>query len=71
MTQDRPWTPQSAVAAAVARRLIESQFPDLAPARLAAGAGMVLLFFLLPRWLEKYDPWGVSRFFRHDAPGEE
>ncbi len=37
---------------------------------LAAGAGMVLLFFLLPRWLEKYDPWGMSRFFRHDAPGE-
>ncbi len=56
MTQDRPWTPQSAVAAAVARRLIESQFPDLAPARLAAaGAGWDNTAFLVNgRWLFRF-----------------
>jgi len=26
---------------------------------------VVELFFLLPRWIERYDLFGMSRFFEH------
>jgi len=29
------------------------------------GAVVVALFFLLPRWIERYDLFGMSRFFEH------
>jgi len=32
---------------------------------LAAGALIVALFFLLPRWIERRNPFGLARHFRH------
>jgi uncharacterized membrane protein YdjX (TVP38/TMEM64 family) len=31
------------------------------------GSVVVALFFLLPRWIEKYDLFGMSRFFEHPS----
>lgn len=31
------------------------------------GAVMVVLFFLLPRWIERYDVFSMRRHFQHDA----
>jgi uncharacterized membrane protein YdjX (TVP38/TMEM64 family) len=30
------------------------------------GGALVLLFFLIPRWIERYDPFSLSRYFEHD-----
>jgi aminoglycoside phosphotransferase (APT) family kinase protein len=58
---DAPWTPERAVTAETARRLVESQFPDLAPARLAPlGAGWDNTAFVVN------DAW-VFRFPRRDV----
>lgn len=32
---------------------------------LGVGAGVAALFFLLPRWIEKYNLLGLKRFFGH------
>ncbi len=32
---------------------------------LPIGALMVVLFFLLPRWIERRNPFGLERYFRH------
>lgn len=42
----------------------------LADRRLAwvAGAALTALFFLLPWWIERYDPFAMRRYFRHDEP---
>ena len=32
---------------------------------LTVGAMMVVLFLLLPRWIERRDPFGLARHFRH------
>lgn len=33
---------------------------------LALGGVLVALFFLLPRWIERHDLFGLRRFFRHE-----
>ncbi len=33
---------------------------------LTVGAMMVVLFFLLPRWIEWRNPFGLARHFRHE-----
>lgn len=39
---------------------------DNAAAGWIGGAVMVALFFLLPRWIESRDPFGMKRHFEHD-----
>lgn len=38
---------------------------DHAVAGWIGGLFMVALFFLLPRWIERYDPFGMKRHFEH------
>lgn len=38
---------------------------DHAAAAWIGGLVMVALFFLLPRWIERYDPFGMRRHFEH------
>lgn len=42
----------------------------LADRRIAwvAGAALTALLFLLPWWIERYDPFSMRRYFRHDEP---
>jgi uncharacterized membrane protein YdjX (TVP38/TMEM64 family) len=35
------------------------------------GGSVVLLFFLIPRWIERDDPFSLSRHFTHEEPGGE
>ena len=32
-----------------------------------AGLGVVALFFLLPRWIERYDLFSMRRLFQHEV----
>jgi uncharacterized membrane protein YdjX (TVP38/TMEM64 family) len=34
---------------------------------VALGAVVAVLFFLLPRWIERRNPLGLQRYFRHEA----
>ena len=40
------------------------------PVAWVGGVVMVSLLFLLPRWIERYDVFGLRRFFAHEASGD-
>ncbi len=35
------------------------------------GVTMVVLFFLLPRWIERYDLFGLKRYFAHEESPDD
>ena len=42
------------------------------PVAWTGGAVVMALLFLLPRWIEKHDPFSMSRLFEHhDEPAED